>query len=289
MPSRRERLRRRTEDLRQRAQTERRRLEDARKRSRAVDAAFTAYERDVEAGGSVLSAAVGFRLFLFLVPYTFVFVAGFGIVAETSDRSPSAVARDSGIGGLVAQAISDVAGGSTFERVTALVVGLVATYLAARALYKVLRISHGLVWGVPVSTREGVNRGALGVVGFAAIALVGGAAIGGLREASFAAGLVVTVLFAAVVGAFWLLCSWYLPHSATHWSALVPGAIVVAVGTEVLHLVTVYWVARLIANKSQTYGTIGTAIALLVWAYVAGRLVMSAAVLNASRWRAAPH
>jgi uncharacterized BrkB/YihY/UPF0761 family membrane protein len=283
--SRRERLRRRTDDLRQRAQTERRRLEDARKRSRALDAAFIAYERDVEAGGSVLAAAVGFRLFLFLVPYMFVFVAGFGIIAETSDRSPSAVARDTGIGGLVAQAISDVAGGSTFERVTALVIGVIATFLAARALYKVLRISHALVWGITLNTPAKANRRALGVVGFAAIALVGGAALGGLREASFAVGLLVTVLFAAVVGAFWLLCSWHLPHAAPHWSALLPGAVVVAVGTEVLHLVTVYWVAQLISSKSQTYGTIGTALALLVWAYVAGRLIVSAAVLNASRSR----
>ena len=263
------------------------RLEDARHRSRALDAAFTAYEEDVDAGGSVLAAAVGFRLFLFLVPYMFVFVAGFGIIAEASDRSPSSVARDAGIGGLVAQSISDVAGGSVFERVAALVIGLVATFLAARALYKVLRVSHALVWGVAPSARESVSRRALGVIALASLMLLGGAALGGLREASFAVGLLVTLLFAAVVGAFWVLCSWWLPHSATHWSELVPGALLLVVGTEVLHLVTVYWVAYLISSKSQTYGTIGTALALLVWAYLAGRLIVSAAVLNASRWRAA--
>jgi membrane protein len=235
----------------------------------------------------VLAAAVGFRLFLFLVPYIFVFVAGFGIVAEASDRSPSAVARDAGIGGLVAQSISDVAGGSVFERVAALVVGLLATFLAARALYKVLRVSHALVWGVPLSMRASVSRGAMGVIALATLVLLGAAALGGLREASFAVGLLGTLMFAAVVGAVWVLCSWWLPRAATHWSQLVPGAVLIAVGTEILHLVTVYWVAYLISSKSQTYGTIGTALALLVWAYVAGRLVVSAAVLNASRWRAA--
>ena len=84
-------------------------------RSSAVDAAFKTIERDAEVGGGVLAAAVGFRIFLFLVPYVFVFVAGFGIATDAADKSAQSVAHDAGVRGLTARAISgaaDMSGGA---------------------------------------------------------------------------------------------------------------------------------------------------------------------------------
>ena len=40
-----------------------------------------------------------------------------------------------------------------------------------------------------------------------------------------------------------------------------------------------------VESKSDTYGAIGTAVALLLWAYLLGRLVVGSAALNASLWR----
>src|SRR6476646_6237174 len=68
------------------------------------------------------------------------------------------------------------------------------------------------------------------------------------------------------------------------WAALLPGAVVFGVGLEVLHLVTVYWIANQIEHKTDTYGAIGFALALLLWAYLLGRLITSAAVVNATLW-----
>ena len=55
-------------------------------------------------------------------------------------------------------------------------------------------------------------------------------------------------------------------------------------GLEALHLVTVYWIAPEVEHKTDTYGAIGFALALLLWAYLLGRLITSAAVVNETLW-----
>jgi membrane protein len=76
-----------------------------------------------------------------------------------------------------------------------------------------------------------------------------------------------------------------MPHAPeVPWTAFIPGAVVFGVGMEVLHLVTVYWISRQIESKTDTYGAIGFALALLLWAYLLGRLITSAAVVNETLW-----
>ena len=45
-----------------------------------------------------------------------------------------------------------------------------------------------------------------------------------------------------------------------------------------------YWIASQIEHKTDTYGAIGFALALLLWAYLLGRLITSAAVINETLW-----
>ena len=68
------RLRTQRDHLEARIESTRVRLEDARPNSRVIDTVFRAFERDVATGGGVLSAAVAFRIFLFLVPFVFFLV-----------------------------------------------------------------------------------------------------------------------------------------------------------------------------------------------------------------------
>jgi uncharacterized BrkB/YihY/UPF0761 family membrane protein len=48
--------------------------------------------------------------------------------------------------------------------------------------------------------------------------------------------------------------------------------------------VTVYWIAHVVSSKTATYGAIGSALALLLWSYLLGRLVIVSTVLNATLW-----
>src|SRR5262249_35499479 len=66
--------------------------------------------------------------------------------------------------------------------------------------------------------------------------------------------------------------------------ALLPGSVLFGVGMEGLHLVTVYWISNQIEHKTETYGAIGFALALLLWAYLLGRLITASAVVNETLW-----
>lgn len=269
-----------------RAVAAREQLEASRHRSGAVDATLRAFERDSEIGGGVLAAAVGFRVFLFMVPYVFVWVAGFGVASEVSDRSPEAVARAAGITGLIARSLGDFGTFGLGERIVALVVGAVALVLASRSLVKTLAIVHVLVWGEVHRRKIGATKGAALLVAMVTVAVLVSGLVGWLRGESLLAGLLGIGLFVAVPFGLWLVVSWLLPHApSVSWGDLVPGAAVVGIGVEVLHLVTVYWISREISTKADRYGALGIALAILLWSYLLGRLVVAATVANASVWR----
>ena len=160
-----------------------------------------------------------------------------------------------------------------------------ALLLATRALLKVLRIVHALVWHTRPGKPKSATRAAGALVLLVTVALAISALIGTLRTVSFLAGLLATLLFIAIPVAAWLFVSWHMPRAPDMpWTALLPGAVVFGLGLEVLHLVTVYWIATQVEHKTDTYGAIGFALALLLWAYLLGRLITSAAVVNETLW-----
>jgi uncharacterized membrane protein len=113
------------------------------------------------------------------------------------------------------------------------------------------------------------------------------AAIGKLRMAAPAPGLLATVVAGTIPVAGWCWASGRLPHGdAPRW-ALLPGAAVLAFGVQVVHLITVYYLSRQVEGRSDTYGALGVAMAVLLWSYLVARLVLVSAVLNATAWRRA--
>jgi uncharacterized BrkB/YihY/UPF0761 family membrane protein len=269
----------------QRLQDTRDRLERARPRSPLIDAGFRAVDRDVETGGVVLAGAVAFRVFLFVVPYVFVAVVGFGVAADAANRDPRDLARSSGIGGLVAKAVGGAAGLSGFARASALIVGLVALLFGTRALYKVLRIVYGLVWGVPPGKPRSQTKAALGVLGLTTSAFVFSAVLDGIGNGSILLRVVGLAVGSLVPFTVALVANVVLPHQPARWPDLVPGALIVTIGVLALHIVTVVWIAHEVESKTDTYGAIGTALALLLWAYLLGRVITASAVVNASLWQ----
>jgi uncharacterized BrkB/YihY/UPF0761 family membrane protein len=271
--------------LMQRVADTRARLERARPHSPLIDATFRAFERDIETGGVVLAGAVAFRVFLFLVPYVFVLVVGFGVAADAADTDPADAARNAGIGGLVAKAVGGAADLSGFSRFAALIVGLIALVFGTRALLKVLRIVYGLIWGVQPQKLKKSGKAMLAIVAFATGAFVYATLLDDIRERSPGLGFLGILVSAVVPFAIALLANVYLPHQPARWPDLVPGAIVLTFGVLGLHLVTVYWIAHEIESKTDTYGAIGAALAILLWAYFLGRLITASAVVNASLWQ----
>jgi membrane protein len=109
-------------------------------------------------------------------------------------------------------------------------------------------------------------------------------AVGRVLRTNLALGLAVnTGNIAAHLGLALLLLA-YLPNRATRWHDLLPGAIVTAAGLIGLDIFTVVWLPHKLASLSQTYGTMGVAIAVLSYLALLGYLLV-ASILTNVMWR----
>jgi membrane protein len=267
-----------------RIKAERRRLEAARGTSPTVGFAFDAFSYDNDTGAPVLAAALGFRVFLFQVPYVCLLVIIAGFVADMTGRSVESMFRGKGIASLTARSVQNAASLSGWARLTSLILVAYALFLTARAFVKVLNIVHSLVWDVPRTKLRSLNRATFGFVGFVTFALALSYLIQALRDRTSIGGVAALILFTIVPFLAWWYVSWWLPHGDCPPITLAPGAALFAIGIEILHVVTVVWFPHHLHSKSEIYGTIGLSVALLLWAYLIGRLITLAAVLNAALW-----
>lgn len=277
--------------MRARVEDTRQRLEAQRPADTRVDAAFRWVQLQSEAGGALLAGALAFRLFLFLLPFTFTVVMGLGIGADLTHTDPRQVARSFGMAGLAATAVQAGGGASTAVRGWTFSLALLALVLAARNLYRALLLSHALIWRIPPAKARHPTTSGLALTG----GLLGGTfvlrLVYGAHGTSIVLWVVGLVLFAAVPAGIWLFCSARVfPHPPdVGWRDVLPGALLFGVGVEALHLATILYFAPYLEAKSQTYGAIGAALAILLWAYLLGRLVTAAAALNAVLWRMPRH
>src|SRR5580704_18907986 len=127
-----ESVRDRVAHLRERAEHTKAGIEARREDSASIATVLEALERDAQSGGGVLAAAVAFRLFMFLVPYAFVMVTGFGLASTGVGQDPKDAARSAGIGGLLASAVGSTSSLSLVNRILALLFGGIALAFTAR-------------------------------------------------------------------------------------------------------------------------------------------------------------
>lgn len=259
-------------------------LEVQRSRHGSVDVTCRAVRLDADVHGGLLSAAVALRLFIFVVPVGLVLVTGFGFLADAGQESPTDLARRAGITGLIASAVGSAGDLTALNRAVLLVGGLYASGSAARSLRQTLEVVHALVWGQHPDPPRGV-RPALGLLGIAAAAVALVLALGRIRAADATVGGAATVVALVVPFAAWWWLSDRLPHGDAPRRALLPGAVLMAVGVQAVHIITVYLLARQVSGRSDTYGALAVAMAVLLWATFLGRLVVATAELNATTWR----
>jgi len=82
----------------------------------------------------------------------------------------------------------------------------------------------------------------------------------------------------------WLWTSRVLPNTELPWKSLLPGALLGAIGLEVLKIGGAYYVPKAVASSSQLYGSLGIVFAVLAWLLLFGRLVVYSAVFNVVRY-----
>ena len=269
-------LEERGRQLNDRAQAERR-------RHRSVDAIFEMVDRDSTIGGGLLAGALAYRFFILLLPLALVAVAGLGVAADAAHESPEEAAGSAGLAGLVSNSVASAA--SSSARWYALIVGLIALVWVSRGFFRAVIVTHRLVW---LDVRETAPKPTvLASLKFLALLLLFEALFpvsAYVREQSFALGLLVALLMALPFAGIWLLLELRLPHREAPWTALVPGALVMGVGVQVLHAGIAYFLVPLALNKQGTYGALGIAAAMLLALFFFGRLIVGSAVVNATLW-----
>jgi uncharacterized BrkB/YihY/UPF0761 family membrane protein len=263
----------------------RKRVEAARPDHPSVDVAFTTVERDTERGGGLLAGALAYRFFFWVLPFVLVLVGGLGFLSSANEQAPKDLAEQVGFVGLTARSIADASEDAEKTRVWALVIGLPALYLASIAFVKALMLSHALVWGVPNRKIEKKPMAALVMTGVLIGILLALILETRLREESSMSGLVVALLYTAVMAGLWLFVSWHLPHGEVTVWQLLPGALVVVLGVQLVHFVTVYYISRKVVSSSSAYGGLGAATAILLALFLIARVIIFGAALNAEMWR----
>ena len=228
----------------------------------------------------MLAGALAYRLFVLLLPTTLLLVSGLGLYAGAVDKSTSRVARDAGLHGLIASQVASTAS-SGASWIVFVVTAPVVLYALVK-LYRAITVVHALVWH---GSGRGVRITPRGVGLLAAALLLNVCAaetVGWIRRHDQLGGLSALLVYLVLVGGAWLVVSLELPHRDVPWPALLPGAVLVGVGLLFLNVFNVYVTTRLVEERSNTYGALGIAAALLFSLVLVGRLVVVSAELNAS-------
>lgn len=250
-----------------------------RERSRVVALAFDLVERDKARLGGLLAGALAYRMFLWLLPFSLFLVGTLGAVTSIDGEAPEDISDNVGLRGFLGDTLADGARQQGWW--IAMLIGLFATLYAGIGTVRVLRISHAAAWGMRPARGGNPLKGSVWMLAVVGGTLVVSALVGWLRHVSFAGGLLTTLAMTGLYFGVWMAVSHHLPNRAATPRALVPGALVMALGIEGLHLFTVYYLAGRAERATSVYGTIGAALTLLLWLFIIARLMVGGAILNA--------
>lgn len=243
-----------------------------------------AFLRELRYGGGLLAGGLAYRLFLWLVPLGLVGAVIFSFWVDYDEPSVEKAAEEFGIGAAAIASAENAVETTSTNRVVLLLAGLVFLAWCSVFFVKALQVAYALAWDVE---RPRMRRPlhAVGVFnGLFLVAAAGGLALGWLREAIGLGAL------AGVIGALALqtfiavVVMRLLPNRAERWQDLLPGALLLAVGTELVQVAVVFYFAPKLERSSELYGVLGVSAVLLVWLYILARLATGAAFLNATLW-----
>ena len=258
--------------------------ETARKRVPGADAGFHAFQRELAYGGGLLAGGLAYRLFLWLLPIGLVGAQILGLWLDTAEEDVEGAAKEFGIGAAAIASAERAVETSQSNRILLLLTGLVLLAWFSLGFVRALQLAYSLAWGLP---RQRLRKPLYAVIVFNGLFLtlaVAGAGLAWLREHLGLFGLLGVLLTAAFQTAVGVLVMWLLPRRAERWQELLPGALLVAVGAQVVSVAVVFYFAPKIGRSTELYGTLGTAAVVLVWLYVLARLITSGAFLNATLW-----
>lgn len=241
------------------------------------------FRRDQQVAGSVMGAAIAYRLFIWLLPLALLMVSGLGLYADATGQGSADVANVV-VARYVADSVADATDGmSAWARIVLITTSSLVLVYESYVLLRTLRAVSSFSWGVRVRALPHAPVATLVFMG-----LLAGPVVIAMTTASIADlagrpwGLLLALFALAVVPAFYVLGSLLLfPNGARHWTELLPGAALFYAATAVVHLFNALVLYPYLARKQETYGVLGVAAGLLFTLFIVGRSFELSASLNA--------
>ena len=215
-------------------------------------------------------------MFLWLLPFGLVLGGGLGL--SNADSTEEAV-EGGGLPGAVTNAIGDAARSTDSESWWLFAVGVPLLLWAGYGGAKAVQLIYALVWDEP-PPRTKPLLGSLAFTGMVC-AFLAAVALTWWVRADWP-GLFAPVLTFAPLAAMWLWVSLHLPHRDAPWQALVPGALLVAIGFQVLHEAVGHLLVPKLEDSTSLYGDLGATATFLFFMYMTAILVVISPVLNSS-------
>jgi membrane protein len=237
-------------------------------------------QRFGELRGNDLAASVTLLSFLALFPLLLVGIAVLGYLnANSADFAPRVVSN-LGLHGSAADTVTNALSKASTSRQASTIVGLVGLAWSGLGLTGALRSAYNRAWQVQ---DRGLRDKAGGVLWLLGAAFIFAASVAATTFVQFLPPLLAPlgiVLGLAVSFVLFFWTSHVLLDVDVGWRPLVPGAVLGAIGLEVLKAVGAFLVPRMVASSSALYGTLGVVFAVLAWLMLLGRLIVYSAVLD---------
>lgn len=241
-------------------------------------------ERFGEIKGTALANGIALQTFISLFPLVIVAIAVVGFVSADDPMFGRDVVNELGLTGDEAESMIEAIDNAKDSRQAASVIGLAGLLYSGLNLIAAVQRSIDSAWQTVGKGLKDKLRALLWLVGAAVI-----------FSSSFALSAALNVLpgFLAPVsilvglGVNVALFTWTfteLGRLPIGWRAFLPGAVLCAVGFEILKVLGSVYVPKLVADSSALYGSLGIVFALLAWLAFFGRLIVYGSVVNVMRW-----
>jgi membrane protein len=252
-----------------------------RRRMHWLGRALDVQERFSELHGNQLSAVVTLQAFLSLFPLMLFVIAVVGFIAHGGNTDVAGkIIKGLSLKGEAATTMRDAVDKAAGSRRAASVIGVVGFGWAGIGLVAALQYAYNQVWQVRERGAKDKLAALIWLVGAGILFAASGVLVGVLRVLpGWVAPIGIVVTLAVDFGLF-MWTSIVLPNRDVHWRYLVPGAIMGAIGLEILKFVGAFYVPHLVKSSSALYGSIGIVFAILAWLLIFCRLLVYCATLN---------
>lgn len=250
-----------------------------------ADTALRVQERFSEIHGGYLATAITLSAFLSVFPLLLVATSVVGFLAIRDFDVAGSLISALGIParGDAAKAILEAVATAEDSRRVAGPIGLAGLLWSGLGLVAAIQYAFDNAWQL---TGRGLRDKVRGLVWLAGAGLLFAASFALTALLNFFPLLApLAVVGGVVVGiGLWVWTLRSLTNVAVPWKAHLPGAVLGAVGLEVLKAVGSVYLPRAVGSSSALYGSVGVVFAILAWLFFFGRLAVYAATLNVVRW-----